>query len=49
MKEHKFLALRQGDMFVLEYEMRFNDLSIFASYHVFTEKYMTKKFKDKLR
>lgn len=49
MKEHKFFVLRQGDMFVLDYGMRFNDLSIFALYHVLTEKHMIEKCKDKLR
>jgi hypothetical protein len=34
MKEHEFLALRQDDMSVLEYERRFNDLLLFAPYHV---------------
>jgi len=29
-KEQEFLALRQGDMSVLEYERRFHDLSLFA-------------------
>jgi hypothetical protein len=30
MKEQEFLALRQKDMTILEYEKRFHDLSMFA-------------------
>jgi len=30
-KEQEFLALKQGDMSILEYERRFHDLSLFAS------------------
>ncbi|KAL9400951.1 hypothetical protein Peur_004800 [Populus x canadensis] len=32
-KEQEFLALRQGDMSVLEYERRFHDLSLFAPHY----------------
>jgi hypothetical protein len=44
-KEQEFLALRQGVMLVLEYERRFNDLSLFAPYYVPTEKHMIMKLR----
>jgi len=36
-KEQEFLALKQGDMSVLEYERRFHNLSLFASQFIATE------------
>jgi hypothetical protein len=48
-KEQEFLALRQGDMSVLEYEKRFHDLSLFAPHYVPTEEHMTEKLRDGLR
>ena len=49
MKEQEFLALRQGMMLVLEYERRFNDLSLFAPYYVPIEKHMIEKLRDGFR
>lgn len=49
MKEQEFLALRQGDMSVLEYERRFHDLSLFAPHYVPTEEHMIEKLRDGLR
>jgi hypothetical protein len=48
-KEQEFLALRQGDMSVLEYERRFHDLSLFALHYVPTKKHMIEKLRDGLR
>jgi hypothetical protein len=48
-KEQEFLALRQGDMSVLEYERRFHDLSLFAPHYVPTEEHMIEKLRDGLR
>jgi hypothetical protein len=48
-KEQEFLALRQGDMSVLEYERRFHDLSLFAPQYVPTEEHMIEKLRDGLR
>jgi hypothetical protein len=44
MKEQEFLTLRRGDKSVLEYEMRFHDLSMFSPHNVPTEQHMTKRF-----
>jgi hypothetical protein len=49
MKEYKFLASRHIDMSMLEYERRFNDLSIFTPHHVPTKQHMIEKFRDRLR
>ena len=43
------MALRQGDMSVLEYEMRFHDISLFAPYYVPIEEHMIEKLRDGLR
>jgi hypothetical protein len=48
-KEQEFLALRQGDMSVLEYERRFHDLSLFTPHYVPTEEHMIEKLRDGLR
>jgi len=48
-KEQEFLALRQGDMSVLEYERRFHDLSLFAPHYVPTKEHMIEKLRDGLR
>jgi hypothetical protein len=37
-KEQEFLDLRQGDLIVLEYERRFQDLTAFASTYLPTER-----------
>ena len=42
-KEQEFLALTQGDMTVLEYERRFQDLSIFASVYLPTEQHRNRE------
>jgi hypothetical protein len=46
--EPKFLALKQGEMSVLEYERRFHDLSLFAPHYVPTEEHMIEKLRDGL-
>jgi len=46
MKEYEFLALRQGDMSMLEYKRRFNDISMFAPHHVPPKQHMIEKFRD---
>jgi hypothetical protein len=48
-KEQEFLALRYGDMSVLEYERRFHDLSLFAPHYVPIEEHMIEKLRDGLR
>jgi hypothetical protein len=48
-KEQELLALRQGDMSVLEYEKRFHDLSLFAPHYVLIKEHMIKKLRDGLR
>jgi hypothetical protein len=48
-KEQEFLALRQGDMSVLEYEKRFHDLSLFAPHYMPIEEHMIEKLRDGLR
>jgi hypothetical protein len=48
-KEQEFLALKQGEMSVLENERRFHDLSLFALHYVLTKKHMIKKLKDGFR
>jgi len=45
-KEQEFLALRQDNMSVLEYERRFHDLLLFAPHCVPTEEYMIEKLRD---
>jgi hypothetical protein len=47
-KEQELLALRQGDMSVLEYQKRFRDLLLFAPYYVPTEEHMIEKLRDDL-
>jgi hypothetical protein len=48
-KEHKYLDLRQGDLIVLEYERRFQDLSTFTSTYLPTERHRVERFRDGLR
>jgi hypothetical protein len=48
-KEHEFLGLTQGDMTVLEYERRFQDLSMFASIYLPTEQHRIERLRDGLR
>ena len=48
-KEQEFLALKQGDMSILEYERRFHDLSLFASQFIATEQHMIDRLRDGLR
>jgi hypothetical protein len=48
-KEQEFLALRQGDMSVLDYERSFHDLSMFASHYVLGEQYRVERLRDGLR
>jgi len=47
-KEQEFLALRQGDLIVLEYERRFQDLSMFASVYLPTELHRIERLRDGL-
>ncbi|XP_073267141.1 uncharacterized protein [Populus alba] len=46
-KEQEFLALRQGDMSVLEYKRKFHDLSLFAPHYVPTEEHMIDRLMEK--
>jgi hypothetical protein len=48
-KEQEFLELRQGDLTVLEYERRFQDLAAFASTYLPTERHKVERFCDGLR
>ena len=48
-KKQEFLALRQGDMSVLEYEKKFHDLSLLARHYVPIEEHMIEKLRDGLR
>jgi len=48
-KEQELLALRQGEMSVLEYERRLHDLSLFALHYIPTEEHMIEKLRDGLR
>jgi hypothetical protein len=48
-KEQEFLALKQGEMSVLEHERRFHDLSLIAPHYVLTKEHMIKKLKDGFR
>ncbi|KAL9350762.1 hypothetical protein Peur_058017 [Populus x canadensis] len=48
-KEQEFLDLRQGDLTVLEYERRFQDLVAFASIYLLTERHRVERFRDGLR
>ncbi|KAL9397429.1 hypothetical protein Peur_011682 [Populus x canadensis] len=48
-KEQEFLDLRQGDLTVLEYERRFQDLAAFASTYLPTERHRVERFRDGLR
>ena len=41
--------LRHGDLTVLEYERRFQDLATFASTYLPTEHYRVEKFRDRLK
>jgi hypothetical protein len=43
------MALRQGDMSILDYKMRFHDLSMFTSHYVSSEKYRVERLRDGLR
>nr|XP_034898788.1 uncharacterized protein LOC118037019 [Populus alba] len=48
-KEHEFLDLMQGDLIVLEYEKRFQDLVAFSSTYLPTKCYRVDRFYDGLR
>jgi hypothetical protein len=48
-KEQEFLELKQGDLTVLEYERRFQDLAAFASTYLPTERHRVERFRDGLR
>jgi len=48
-KEQEFLALRQGDMSVLDYERRFHDISMFASHYVPGEQHRVERLRDGLQ
>jgi hypothetical protein len=48
-KEQEFLELKQGDLTVLEYERRFQDLAAFASTYLPTERHRLERFRDGLR
>jgi len=48
-KEHEFLDLRRGDLTVLEYERRFQDLTAFASTYLPTRRHRVERFCDGLR
>jgi len=48
-KEQEFLALTQGDMTVLEYKRRFQDLYMFASVYLPTEQHRIERLRDGLR
>jgi hypothetical protein len=48
-KEQEFLDLRQEDLTVLEYEIRFQDLAAFASTYLPTERHRVERFRDGLR
>jgi hypothetical protein len=48
-KEQEFLDLRQGDLTVLKYERRFQDLAAFASTYLLTERHRVERFHDGLR
>jgi hypothetical protein len=45
-KEQEFLAIRQGEMSVLEYKQRFHDFSLFALHYFPTEEHMIEKLRD---
>jgi hypothetical protein len=47
-KEQEFLALTWGDMTALEYERRFQDLSMFASIYLPTEQHWIERLRDGL-
>ena len=48
-KEHEFLDLRQGDLTVLKYKRRFQDLTAFASTYLPTEHHRVERFRNGLR
>jgi len=48
-KEQEFLKLKQGDLIVLEYERRFQDLVAFTSTYLSTERHRVERFRDGLR
>jgi len=48
-KEQEFLDFRQGDLTILEYERRFQDLAAFASTYLPTERHRVERFRDGLR
>jgi len=48
-KEQEFLDLKQGDMTVLEYERRFQDLVVFTSTYLPIERHRVERFRDGLR
>jgi hypothetical protein len=43
------LDLRQGDLTVLEYERRFQDLAVFAFTYLPIERHRVERFRDGLR
>jgi hypothetical protein len=45
-KEQEFLALRQREMPILQYERRFHNLSLFAPHYIPTEELMIEKLRD---
>ena len=49
MKEREFLSLKQGQMTVMEYAARFNELSRFALHQVNTEERKMDHFEQGLR
>jgi hypothetical protein len=48
-KEQEFLALRQGDMSLLDYERRFHDLFMFASHYTPNEQHKVERLRNGLR
>jgi hypothetical protein len=48
-KELEFLALKQGNIIVIDYERRFHDLSLFAPQFVTTEQEIIDRLRDGLR
>lgn len=48
-KEQEFLALKQGDMSVLDCERKFHDLSMFASHYTPSEQHRVERLRDGLR
>jgi hypothetical protein len=48
-KKQEFLDLKQGKMTVLEYNRRFQDLSIFVITYLSTKHHRVERFRDRLR